>query len=177
MLVHTIGHSNHSLARFVELLRQNGIAALVDVRRYPQSRRLPHFNQQSLADGLAAHGIAYHWLEALGGRRSQSNVNPSPNLGIEDESFRNYADYMLCEAFQAGVRQLLALAETGATAIMCSEGQFTHCHRKLVSDFLCSTGAEVRHILPSGEPTAHVLPPGANVTSWRVTYPGQQMLF
>src|SRR5207248_1894441 len=96
----TIGHSTHPLDQFLALLRQHEIEALVDIRRFPSSRKWPHFNRENLAEAMEKSGIEYHWLEALGGRRQkQKNGSPSPNLGLQNEGFRNYADYMLTEEF------------------------------------------------------------------------------
>src|SRR5262249_32551486 len=102
--IFTIGHSNLSQERFLELLAQHQIEALVDIRRFPASRKFPHFNQQSLAAALQEAGIEYHWLEGLGGRRPrQDGGGASPNEGLENAGFRNYADYMLTEEFREAV--------------------------------------------------------------------------
>lgn len=87
----TIGHSNHPLDRFLALLAQQKVEALVDIRRFPGSRKHPHFNRDSLADALPKSGIEYQWLEALGGRRRKQREE-SPNMALENQSFRNYAD-------------------------------------------------------------------------------------
>src|SRR5437870_3047811 len=94
MTIFTIGHSTHSLDRFLALLAQHGIEMLVDVRRFPGSRKFPHFNQAPLAAALQEAGIEYHWLEDLGGRRGRQKKDGSlsANLGLRNESFRNYAD-------------------------------------------------------------------------------------
>src|SRR5262249_3874155 len=102
----TIGHSNHPLDRFLDLLARPGIEALVDIRRFPGSRRHPHFHRDSLAAALSMSGIEYHWLEALGGRRHKQREE-SPNLGLENQGFRNYADYLLTDEFREGVEKLL----------------------------------------------------------------------
>ena len=146
----SIGHSNHSIGQFIDLLKLHEIESLVDVRRYPSSRRLPHFNRPNLAEALQEHGIDYHWLEPLGGHRKKA-VPDSPNDGIRDPSFRNYADHMLGEEFRAGVVRLLEIAERTRTAIMCVEQSFHECHRKLISDFLVASRIAVQHILVSGE--------------------------
>jgi uncharacterized protein (DUF488 family) len=109
--IYTIGHSSHPLGSFLWLLQKHGIEALGDIRSSPGSRRHPHFNKESLSASLADEDIEYHWLDALGGHRSRTQVDPpSPNRGVEDESFRNYADYMASDQFQQGVAKLLAIA-------------------------------------------------------------------
>src|SRR5207253_8967808 len=90
----TIGHSTHPLEGLLALLAQHGIEALVDIRRFPGSRKHPHFSRDNLAAFLPKSGVDYHWLEALGGRRHKQR-DDSPNLGLENRGFRNYADYML----------------------------------------------------------------------------------
>jgi uncharacterized protein (DUF488 family) len=135
----TIGHSNHPLDRFLALLAQHEIKALVDIRRFPGSRKHPHFNQENLAAALQEAGIEYRWIEALGGRRHKQE-DESPNLGLRNESFRNYADYMLTEEFHQGIDELLKLAKKKRAAFMCAEGLFWQCHRRLVSDFLLAGG-------------------------------------
>lgn len=57
------------LDAFVALLRENGIARVIDVRTIPRSRFNPQFNKETLPDSLAASGISYEHLPALGGQR------------------------------------------------------------------------------------------------------------
>src|SRR5438105_12833138 len=97
----TIGHSNHPLDRFLALLAQHQIEALVDIRRFPGSRKHPHFNRDNLASAVPKAGLEYHWLDSLGGRRHRQKT-PSTNLGLENAGFRNYADYMLTDEFRDG---------------------------------------------------------------------------
>ncbi len=174
--IYTIGHSNHAIDQFVALLKQREIEALVDVRRFPSSRRLPHFNRLNMAATLEQHGIEYHWLESLGGHRKEG-LGGSPNLGIRDEAFRNYADHMLGDEFRDGADRLLAIAETKQTAIMCAEKSFHECHRKLTSDFLFVNGISVQHILATGEVEPHQLSAGATASGGNVTYPESHPLF
>ena len=176
--IFTIGHSSHPMDRFVVLLQQHGIEALADIRRFPGSRKHPHFSQENLVATLPGHGIQYHWLEALGGRRQRKEADPpSPNPGLRDQSFRNYADYMLTEEFRQGLETLFEFARNRRTAMMCAEGLFWKCHRRLVSDYLLANGASVLHIFPNGEAKPHTLTPGARVESGGVTYPAPPTLF
>jgi uncharacterized protein (DUF488 family) len=172
----TIGHSNHPLDRFLALLAQHKVEALADIRRFPGSRKHPHFNRDSLAAALPKSGIDYHWLEALGGRRHKQR-DESPNLGLENKGFRNYADYMLADEFREGVETLREVARRKRTAITCAEGLFWQCHRRLVSNFLAANGVVVQHIMPNGEVRPHKLTTGAVVENGRVTYPGEKSLF
>lgn len=167
----TIGHSTHPLEGFVSLLDMHGIKVLVDIRRFPGSRKYPHFNRENLIAALPNAGIEYHWLEALGGRRPKMRGDSSRNLGLRNESFRNYADYMRTAEFRNGVTQLLTRAKGRRTAYMCSESVFWRCHRRLVSDFLFARGIPVQHIMPTGDLRRHTLTEGAKVDGNEVTYP------
>jgi len=176
--VFTIGHSNHSLGNFAWLLRKHGIQALVDIRRYPGSRRHPYFGRESLSAFLQEEDVEYHWFEALGGRRHRKKTDPpSPNPGLRDQSFRNYADYMATDEFRRGVAKLLEIAGNRRTALMCAEGLYWQCHRRLVSDYLLASGVSVQHIFPNGELKPHQLTPPAKVVDGTVAYPGPPVLF
>jgi uncharacterized protein (DUF488 family) len=177
VLIRTIGHSNLPIERFVELLVQHRIEALADIRRFPSSRKHPHFNRESLAASLRGKNIGYEWFEELGGRRPASVETASPNEGLRNHSFRNYADYMLTPPFQQGIDKLLALAQDGSTAIMCAEGLWWQCHRRLVSDYLLANGQAVEHIFPNGQAKPHALTPEARSAAGRVTYPPSKTLF
>jgi uncharacterized protein (DUF488 family) len=172
----TIGHSTHFLEPFLALLARHGVEAVVDIRRFPGSRKHPHFHRDNLATALPQSGVDYHWLEALGGRRHQLR-DESPNLGLENRGFRNYADYMLTDEFREAVEKLLEIARQKRTAIMCAEGLFWRCHRRLVSDFLVANGGTVQHVMPSGELRPHQLTSGAVIEGGQVTYPGERSLF
>ncbi|SFH63094.1 DUF488 domain-containing protein [Planctomicrobium piriforme] len=174
----TIGHSNQPLEDFLDLLKQHQITALVDIRRFPGSRAFPQFNQETLSTALRDHGIEYHWFESLGGRRPASkSAGPSPNLGLKNPSFRNYADYMATGDFQTGIEALSKIAAAKKTAIMCSESVFWRCHRRLVSDFWTAQGGLIQHIFSSGEIKPHQMTEGAKINQGTVTYPGPKTLF
>ena len=173
----TIGHSNHSLDKFVGLLRQHRIAALVDVRRFPSSRAVPHFNRDEFSAALQENGVQYRWIEGLGGRQPRRKDFDSPNTGLRNDSFRNYADYMLTDAFQAGMHTLSEVAGARRTGIMCAESVFWRCHRRLISDFVVANGGTVQHIFPNGEVKPHTLTEGAQVEQGLLTYPAPKTLF
>ncbi len=169
-MIYTIGHSTRSAAEFVGLLKAHGVAQVADVRKMPMSRRHPHFSREALAATLAKEGIAYRHFGDLGGLR-----RPDPhsvNTGLRNASFRGYADYMLTDAFERALLDLLQFSEAGLTAVMCAEAVWWRCHRKLLSDFLLVRGVQVRHILSTVSPKPHDLSEFARPTSGRVTYPG-----
>jgi uncharacterized protein (DUF488 family) len=111
--VYTIGHSTRTFDELVAALKAHEIRTLVDIRSFPMSRRMPHFNRESLDVELPKQGIAYIWMKELGGRRKQTR-NDSPNTGLRNDSFRNYADYMLTPEFAQGVELLLEITRRTA---------------------------------------------------------------
>lgn len=143
---------------------------MADIRRFPGSRKYPHFNRDCLASELPRAGVEYHWFEALGGRRKPPG-GLSRNLGLRNESFRSYADYMTTEEFHEAVGRLLELARRKRTAYMCSEGLFWRCHRRLVSDHLLAHGVTVQHVMPDGALRPHTLTTGARIDGDGVSYP------
>jgi uncharacterized protein (DUF488 family) len=173
MTVYTIGHSDRPFPSFLRLLKAHGIELLVDVRRYPGSRKHPQYNREELSAALADAGIGYAFLgDSLGGRRATTVPEAeSPNRGLTHPSFRNYADYMRTPEFRRGVEELLALAADRTACVMCSEGWWVKCHRRLLADALVALGFEVRHIASGVRADAHVLDPAAVVAGDTVIYP------
>jgi len=170
-VLHTIGHSTHTLEVFMGLLAAHRIACLVDVRRWPASRRFPHFAREPLSRALAGAGIEYVWREDLGGYRTPAAG--SPNTGWRVGAFRAYADFMLTAAFESIAREVQALAAARATALMCAEALPLRCHRQLLADAFLVRGWTVRHILERGcEP--HRLTPFARAEGTRLLYPAPQ---
>ncbi len=173
--VYTIGHSTRSIEELIEALRAHQIQTLVDIRAFPMSRRLPQFNRESLEKSLAATGIRYIWMKALGGYRKKS-LAESPNIALRNDSFRNYADYMLSLEFQQAAGELVKLAEEAHTAYMCAERVYFHCHRMLVSDWLVAHGHEVLHIDGTGPVKPHSLMKEARVIEGKLIYRGDRLL-
>ena len=168
----TVGHSTHEAEDFVALLRRHAIEALVDVRRFPGSRRHPQFNSEALERTLADAGIEYVHLEGLGGRRNPEAG--SPNAGWQVGQFRGYADHMESDEFAAALTRLRELAAAKRTAVMCAEAQWWRCHRRLLSDALLVRGYEVIHIGARGETQAHALTDFAVAEGERLSYPPAQ---
>jgi uncharacterized protein (DUF488 family) len=169
-LILTVGHSTRSLDDFIALLRAHGVQRLVDVRRFPGSRRYPHFGAESLARALPREGIQYSHEPDLGGRRTAGT--DSPNTAWRSAGFRAYADYMATPLFAAALARLLAHAADAATAIMCAEAVPWRCHRQLIADALVARGHEVRHITAPTRAEPHRLNPHAVVgPGGTLTYP------
>jgi len=174
--VWTIGHSTRSLEEFIGVLRVHDIEAIVDVRRFPGSRRLPHFNEGPLADGLEHAGIAYRSVPSLGGRR-----RPAPdsvNTGWRHEAFRGYADHLASEEFAGGLFELVTIAGGLRTAVMCAEMLWWQCHRRLIADVLLTLGYQAWHIQTEKPAEAHRLIDPARLIDRQLSYAaGQETLF
>ena len=172
LTVWTVGHSTRTLDEFLGLLAAHRIEAVADVRRFPGSRKHPHFGRDALAGSLRAVGVEYLPLPELGGRR-----RPRPdshNTAWRSESFRGYADYMETEEFRAGVERLLGLARRKRTAVMCSEAVWWRCHRALIADYLKASGACVRHITGGAGSTIHPYTAAARIADGKLSYsPGE----
>ena len=150
------------------MLRAHDVELIADVRRFPGSRRLPQYAADALEATLAAHGIAYRWLPALGGRRRPDPS--SPNTGWRHPAFRAYADHLGGEEFAGGLLELLTAARGLRTAVMCAEVLWWRCHRRLIADVLVSLGVPVAHIRDAGAAEAHRLAPPARLVRGRLTY-------
>jgi uncharacterized protein (DUF488 family) len=174
-VLYTIGHSIRSIAELISALRAHQIQTLVDIRAFPMSRRLPQFNRDSLEQSLPAAGIRYLSMTALGGYRKKTLAD-SPNIALRNQSFRNYADYMLTPEFDHAISELLALAENSRTTYMCAERVYFRCHRMLVSDWLVAHGHEVLHIDAGGPVKPHKLTAEARIIDGRLIYRGDRLL-
>jgi uncharacterized protein (DUF488 family) len=153
-------------------LRSHDIQVVADVRRFPASRRHPHFSRENLEPELAAQSIDYRWLPALGGRRSPRA--DSANTGWRVAAFRGYADYMETPEFAEALAGLVELAGARHTAIMCAEALWWQCHRRLIADALLAVGHEVVHILSRDEATPHKLLSPASLQNGRLSYAAEQ---
>jgi uncharacterized protein (DUF488 family) len=166
--VYTVGHSNTPVQTLMDQLTAAGVRVLVDIRRYPGSRRNPQFGRDALAASLNDAAIAYRHMEALGGRRRPRA--DSRNAGLTSEQFRGYADYMETEEFEAAVNALLRLAAEAPTAVMCAEAVPWRCHRSLLGDYLSAQGIEVVDLV-GGRQSPHRMTPVARIDDGRVSYP------
>jgi len=159
----------------LDVLHFHSISTLVDIRAFPRSRRLPHFNRETLEKALPTAGMRYVWLKELGGYRKKQR-DDSPNLALRNASFRNYADYMLSPEFGGAVAQLVQIAEESRTAYMCAERVWFHCHCMLVSDWLTAHGHAVLHIDHEGTPIPHRLTAAARLVEGQLLYRDHSLL-
>lgn len=175
----TIGHSVLTIDAFLKALQQNSVEVLVDVRRFPGSRRHPQFSQPALFAALESRGIRGVWREGLGGRRPPAP--DSVNTGWRNQSFRGYADYMQTPAFSKEIDWLVGLPGLSHAAVMCAESLPWRCHRSLIADAVLARGEEVEDIFvkPDGgsERSPHVMTTFAQVSDSRVWYPKEPTLF
>lgn len=151
----------------------HGVQLVADVRRFPGSRRHPHFAREPLAAFLRTRDIEYRWMPELGGRRTPRP--DSQNTGWRVAAFRGYADYMETPEFGDAFAALLDEAHALPTAIMCAEALWWQCHRRLISDALVVSGATVLHIQAPGRAEPHRLLPPAHLVNGRLTYAAEQL--
>lgn len=169
----TVGHSTRSIEEFVGILRSLDITLVVDIRTVPRSRANPQFNKETLPKSLAASGISYEHVPALGGLRGKNKTVAREVNGFwTNDSFHNYADYALSAEFQAGVTHLVELGRQRLSAAMCSEAVWWRCHRRIVADYLLAREETVLHVMGKGRADPARLTPGAVVQADRtVNYP------
>lgn len=148
-MIYTVGHSNHPLTHFLELLRGRAVNLLADVRSTPYSRFNPQFRRDALATTLNENGIQYLFLgEELGAR--------SKDPSCYEDGRVSYRKLAASELFRQGIDRLLAAAKTHTVAIMCAEKDPLDCHRTiLVARELVGRGESVAHILATGELASH----------------------
>jgi uncharacterized protein (DUF488 family) len=138
--ISTIGHSNHPIDRFIDLLRAHEIEAVVDVRAFPGSRRNPQFNKDALSRALRLAGITYHHMVSLGGFRK-------PVDAPEETGFSAYIRYTKTEDFQLSIDRLKEITLEQNTTIMCAEALWCNCHRQYVAAAMANDGFAVIHIM------------------------------
>jgi len=170
----TVGHGTATQEELVEILTGAGVTLLVDVRRFPASRRHPHVARDELAGWLPPHGVAYRWEPRLGGRRQVAGDGPPADPWWQVEAFRAYAAHMRTGEFGDAMADLLADVRDprpGRTAVLCSETVWWRCHRRLISDAaVLLHGTPVLHLAHDGRLTPHPPAAGARVTPEGLRY-------
>jgi uncharacterized protein (DUF488 family) len=170
-----VGHASHPITALCQLLEGAGVRQVLDVRRFPVSRRHPQYNLAPLQSALAGRGIGYSHLPALGGRRSDIAEPVHGNAGIEDAGLRSYADYAQTDAFHRAMDELLERAHALPSAMLCAEGDWRHCHRRIIADHALQAGLAVCHLAVGRAPEAARLDPLAVVAADGVLhYPARQ---
>lgn len=152
MALLTVGHGTATEQELAARLTGAGVALLVDIRRFPGSRRHPHLSREAVQEWLPPAGVDYRWEERLGGRRPAAP--DSPDVALRNASFRGYAAWMRTPDFGSALRAVLATPRR--TAVMCSESVWWRCHRRMVADAVVLLhDVEVLHLMPDGRLTAH----------------------
>ena len=163
----TFGHGTATREQLTELLLGADVRLVVDVRRFPGSRRHPHVATDELTQWLPAAGIDYRWEPRLGGRRRVPPEEPDNDPWWRVEAFRAYAAYTRTDEFRAAMAELLTqLGSLGGRgmAIMCSESLWWRCHRRLISDVAVLLHQQpVQHLGHDGRRTDHVPSAGARI--------------
>ena len=176
MRVLTAGHGTAGRDELTELFAGAGAARVVDVRRFPGSRRNPDVARDAMAAWLPEAGIDYGWEPRLGGRRRvPDDQDPAEDGWWRVEAFRAYAAHTRTDEFRAGLADLLGQAGEGAALVMCSESLWWRCHRRLVADALTLLhDVPVDHLAHDGRLTRHEPSEGARVRDGRLYYPGER---
>ncbi|MBC7104490.1 MAG: DUF488 domain-containing protein [Firmicutes bacterium] len=142
-VVYTVGSSTRSMEEFLDLLARHGIRLVLDVRRFPVSRRHPHFDRPVLAARLREAGIAYRYLgDELGGYRPGG-----------------YEAFTETPLFRSGLERVAALAASAPAAVMCAERFPWRCHRRFIARHLVRLGWSVVHILDPDRVYREPVPP------------------
>ena len=170
--IFTVGHSTRTIEKFVDLLRAGQVEMLVDIRSTPRSRTNPQYNLETLPETLAAYQIGHIRIDELGGRRPKSkSVPPDVNAFWTNQSFHNYADYALSDAFHDGLEQLQVLSRDRRCAVMCSEAVWWRCHRRFVADYMLHAGREVFHLMGEDRLDPAKMTPAARPEGRSLVYP------
>jgi len=170
--VFTVGHSTLPIERFILLLKTYDIKHVADIRAFPRSRHNPQYNSGILASSLAAEGIEYSHVPALGGLRHARK--DSRNTGWRNSSFRGYADYMQTASFQHALEMIMQMSCERRVGMMCAEAVPWRCHRSLVADALTVHAVPVVEILSESSYRMHSITAFAKVEGTTITYPTQQ---
>lgn len=169
--IYSVGHSNLKINDLIDLLKENDIELLVDIRRYPGSEVYSYYKKDELEEYLENEGIEYSWKgDILGGFRHEIFNEDSPNKGWDATGFRTYADYALSDKFQEEIDKLIDISESKNIAVMCAESIYWKCYRRILCDWLLAKGKDVIH-LRKGQTKKHEISDRAVVKEEKVTYP------
>ena len=161
--IFTVGHGTRSADELTEVLQAAGIQVVVDVRRFPGSRRHPHFAREELEVWLPRAGIAYSWRgEELGGRRRRKE-GVSRHPAWRNAAFQGYADHTDSPSYRAAIMRLETECSATRISVMCAETLWWRCHRRLIADTLELRGTLVLHLIKPGAEQRHALHPAVRV--------------
>ncbi len=145
-MIYTVGHSNHSIEKFINLLKSNNIDKIIELRSVPKSKYCPHFNKQQLIYELSINEISYLDMgKYLGGRPDDKSV-----LNMDNRIEENLIEKK--DWYNNAVKQLIEISSKTNVAIMCSEENPNNCHRGyIITHTLLKEGEEVSHIRGNGK--------------------------
>ncbi|MGO4716744.1 DUF488 domain-containing protein [Bradyrhizobium sp. 2TAF24] len=169
--IFTVGHSNREWPQFMAVLASASIRRLIDIRRFPMSRRHPQFCRPQMERALAEAGIVYRHAPELGGFRpdAEASAASSRNTAWPQGFLRNYADYAQSPPFQQALARLCDALEP-CTVLMCAERQWRECHRQILTDYLIVAGHRVVHLADEQAREDAVLTACAQVDERCITY-------
>ena len=169
---YTIGHSTLSILELVDALKGVDVSLVADVRTMPRSRTNPQFNRNVLPRSLSDFQIVYTHIAALGGLRGKNrDVPPDVNAFWRTESFHNYADYAMGDAFRTGIERLRELGHEKRCAVLCAEAVWWRCHRRIIADYLVAAGESVFHLVGSSVEPARLTDTARVSDAGVLTYP------
>ncbi|MEX0568689.1 MAG: DUF488 family protein [Candidatus Njordarchaeota archaeon] len=168
-VVYTLGHSNREWGEFVDILKKYRIDIIADVRRFPSSKKFPHFNKDTLQRALGNIGIGYIWLKNLGGYRGYIKGSEKYKC-FRARGYRNYVAWMQHDEWKKDFSNLVNLCSKNIVAIMCAEKFYWRCHRKLISDALLALGLDVIHIINLHKTIPHKLTKCARIINGSLVY-------
>jgi len=166
--VFTAGHSNRTIEEFIALLKDAGVETAIDIRRYPASRKWPHFDAGALGVSLPEAGVSYVGMPELGGRRKAKP--DSRHTAWKSETFRAYADFLESREARDALARVEEAARSAPSAFFCAEAVPWRCHRSLVADALVARGWEVTDLIGPGSARPHALPSFARIEGADVIY-------
>ena len=141
----TIGHSTHTIEKFLSLIEAHGVTSIADVRSAPYSRRQPQFNRDPLRQALEERGIRYIFCgQELGAR-------PEDPMCYDENGRVLYRRLAVTPLFRSGIDSIVQEAGEYRIALLCAEKEPLECHRTLlVAQELAARGISVSHIHADG---------------------------
>lgn len=160
----SVGHGALDRSALLRLLREAEIEALVDIRRYPNSRHNPDVGMTAITEWAGQAGLTYRWEQRLGGRRSLPADSPPADPWWRVKQFAAYAAYTRTDEFNDALSDLVDQSRRQRTAMMCSESVWWRCHRRIVADVaMLRCSVPVVHLMHDGRLVPHTPSAGARV--------------
>lgn len=169
-----MGHSDRSTEEFFSIIERSSVRLIADIRSNPAAPRFPWFERHALALEIEKHGLSYRWFRSLG-RRKPPIDGTDTHVALAQEADRRYAAAMNTSAFERSCKDLIGLAASTVTVILCAEAKPEDCQRRLLADKLMTMGVRVVHILGLEESVEHVMHPGLEVDHGVLLYRGKQL--